>query len=182
VTSLLSIVEQVVGVPSCYKTVEAFAGENGTKIIRIPVEGFCRVAAQHYTAFRQLTRVVALRMHRVTFVALYRFLGLGKELTPECSVACGESDNDTMENLTARATEETMAGKRRARGSKKAMVPRSFCALIHFHDTAISDAQACRALLQEATKYISAQLNAPPYVESQLEKGALERCAASHDL
>lgn len=121
VTSLLSIVEQVIGVPSCYKTVEAFAGENGTRIIRIPVEGFSKVAAQHYTAFRQLTRVVALRMHRVTFVALYRFLGLGRELTPECSLACGESDEDTMKNLTSRATEEIIAGKRWARGSEKTM-------------------------------------------------------------
>ena len=110
VTSLLSIIEQVIGIPSAYKTVEAVAGEDDTRVIRIPVEGFVKVAEEHYTAFRQLTQVVAQRMHRVTFVALYRFLGLGKELTPERSVGCDGCEPDMLSNLEQRATEERVAG------------------------------------------------------------------------
>eukprot|EP00730_Choanoeca_flexa_P008545 TRINITY_DN12502_c0_g1_i2.p1 TRINITY_DN12502_c0_g1~~TRINITY_DN12502_c0_g1_i2.p1 ORF type:complete len:1233 (+),score=284.31 TRINITY_DN12502_c0_g1_i2:2729-6427(+) len=83
VSSLLTVIENLAGTSSNYKTVEAKASVDNTVIIRIPMKGFQELADKHYGAYRQLVKAVTMRTQRVTFVALFRFLGLSEELTHE---------------------------------------------------------------------------------------------------
>ncbi|KAM3927339.1 patatin-like phospholipase domain-containing protein 6 isoform 2-T2 [Leptodactylus fuscus] len=79
VHSLLSILDVLTGHQRPYRTVTAKAVEKST-VLRLPVEAFCSVFKVYPQSLIRTVQIIALRLQRVTFLALHHYLGLTIEL------------------------------------------------------------------------------------------------------
>ncbi|XP_072255834.1 patatin-like phospholipase domain-containing protein 6 isoform X2 [Pyxicephalus adspersus] len=79
VHSLLSILDVLTGHQRPYRTVTAKAVEKST-VLRLPVEAFCAVFRSYPQSLIRTIQIIALRLQRVTFLALHHYLGLTIEL------------------------------------------------------------------------------------------------------
>ncbi|XP_056426778.1 patatin-like phospholipase domain-containing protein 6 isoform X3 [Hyla sarda] len=79
VHSLLSILDVLTGHQRPYRTVTAKAIEKST-VLRLPVEAFCAVFKLYPQSLIRTVQIIALRLQRVTFLALHHYLGLTIEL------------------------------------------------------------------------------------------------------
>ncbi|XP_075063054.1 patatin-like phospholipase domain-containing protein 6 isoform X3 [Mixophyes fleayi] len=79
VHSLLSILDVLTGHQRPYRTVTAKAMEEST-VLRLPVEAFCAVFKMYPQSLIRTVQIIALRLQRVTFLALHHYLGLTTEL------------------------------------------------------------------------------------------------------
>ncbi|XP_040270639.1 patatin-like phospholipase domain-containing protein 6 isoform X2 [Bufo bufo] len=79
VHSLLSILDVLTGHQRPYRTVTAKAIEKST-VLRLPVEAFCAVFKEYPQSLTRTVQIIALRLQRVTFLALHHYLGLTIEL------------------------------------------------------------------------------------------------------
>ncbi|XP_075715631.1 patatin-like phospholipase domain-containing protein 6 [Rhinoderma darwinii] len=79
VHSLLSILDVLTGHQRPYRTVTAKAVEKST-VLRLPVEAFCAVFKVYPQSLIRTVQIIALRLQRVTFLALHHYLGLTIEL------------------------------------------------------------------------------------------------------
>ncbi|XP_066449345.1 patatin-like phospholipase domain-containing protein 6 isoform X2 [Eleutherodactylus coqui] len=79
VHSLLSILDVLTGHQRPYRTVTAKAVEKST-VLRLPVEAFCAVFKLYPQSLTRTIQIIALRLQRVTFLALHHYLGLTIEL------------------------------------------------------------------------------------------------------
>lgn len=79
VHSLLSILDVLTGHQRPYRTVTAKAIEKST-VLRLPVEAFCAVFKAYPQSLIRTVQIIALRLQRVTFLALHHYLGLTIEL------------------------------------------------------------------------------------------------------
>ncbi|XP_073509989.1 patatin-like phospholipase domain-containing protein 6 isoform X2 [Phyllobates terribilis] len=79
VHSLLSILDVLTGHQRPYRTVTAKAVEKST-VLRLPVEAFCAVFKAYPQSLIRTVQIIALRLQRVTFLALHHYLGLTIEL------------------------------------------------------------------------------------------------------
>ncbi|KAM9313302.1 patatin-like phospholipase domain-containing protein 6 [Gastrophryne carolinensis] len=79
VHSLLSILDVLTGHQRPYRTVTAKAVEKST-VLRLPVEAFSAVFRSYPQSLIRTVQIIALRLQRVTFLALHRYLGLTIEL------------------------------------------------------------------------------------------------------
>eukprot|EP00049_Salpingoeca_infusionum_P016691 m.343654 g.343654 ORF g.343654 m.343654 type:complete len:1274 (+) comp16131_c0_seq4:4039-7860(+) len=86
IAPMLSLVEYLSGKGSTYVSVEARAEVDKTEVIRIPFSAF-QSTTENHLLYLQLVRVVAMRLQRVTFVALNEFLGLHAELGKKKPIA-----------------------------------------------------------------------------------------------
>ncbi|CAI9715518.1 patatin-like phospholipase domain-containing protein 7 [Octopus vulgaris] len=77
--SLLSIVDVLTGHPSPFKTVSAKAVEN-THVLRLPVQAFQSVFETYPDSLVRVVQIIMVRLQRVTFLALHKYLGLCTEL------------------------------------------------------------------------------------------------------
>ncbi|XP_031755196.1 neuropathy target esterase isoform X1 [Xenopus tropicalis] len=79
VHSLLSILDVLTGHQRPYRTVTARAVEKST-LLRLPVEAFCTIFKSYPQSLVRTVQIIALRLQRVTFLALHHYLGLTIEL------------------------------------------------------------------------------------------------------
>ncbi|XP_073478511.1 patatin-like phospholipase domain-containing protein 6 isoform X2 [Aquarana catesbeiana] len=79
VHSLLSILDVLTGHQRPYRTVTAKAVEKST-VLRLPVEAFSAVFRSYPQSLIRTVQIIALRLQRVTFLALHHYLGLTIEL------------------------------------------------------------------------------------------------------
>ncbi|XP_053318151.1 patatin-like phospholipase domain-containing protein 6 isoform X2 [Spea bombifrons] len=79
VHSLLSILDVLTGHQRPYRTVTAQAVEKST-LLRLPVEAFCSIFKSHPQSLVRTVQIIAIRLQRVTFLALHHYLGLTIEL------------------------------------------------------------------------------------------------------
>ncbi|XP_072005273.1 patatin-like phospholipase domain-containing protein 6 isoform X1 [Engystomops pustulosus] len=79
VHSLLSILDVLTGHQRPYRTVTAKAIEKST-VLRLPVEAICSVFKVYPQSLIRTVQIIALRLQRVTFLALHHYLGLTIEL------------------------------------------------------------------------------------------------------
>ncbi|XP_022900031.2 neuropathy target esterase sws isoform X1 [Onthophagus taurus] len=79
IASLLSFIEVLMEIPSCYKTIGAKALENST-ILKLPMLGFQEIFKENPEIFVRVMQVIMLRLQRVTFTTLHQYLGLTSEL------------------------------------------------------------------------------------------------------
>ncbi|XP_068130652.1 patatin-like phospholipase domain-containing protein 6 [Hyperolius riggenbachi] len=79
VHSLLSILDVLTGHQRPYRTVTAKAVEKST-VLRLPVEAFSDVFRSYPQSLLRTVQIIALRLQRVTFLALHHYLGLTIEL------------------------------------------------------------------------------------------------------
>ncbi|KAM4675841.1 patatin-like phospholipase domain-containing protein 6 [Discoglossus pictus] len=79
VHSLLSILDVLTGHQRPYRTVTAQAAEKST-LLRLPVEAFCTTFQKYPQSLVRTVQIIALRLQRVTFLALHHYLGLTNEL------------------------------------------------------------------------------------------------------
>ncbi|XP_063787736.1 patatin-like phospholipase domain-containing protein 6 isoform X2 [Pseudophryne corroboree] len=79
VHSLLSILDVLTGHQRPYRTVTAKAVEKSV-VLRLPVEAFCAVFKMYPQSLIRTVQIIALRLQRVTFLALHHYLGLTTEL------------------------------------------------------------------------------------------------------
>ncbi|CAI9562347.1 unnamed protein product, partial [Staurois parvus] len=79
VHSLLSILDVLTGHQKPYRTVTAKAVEKST-VLRLPVEAFSAVFCSYPQSLIRTVQIIALRLQRVTFLALHHYLGLTIEL------------------------------------------------------------------------------------------------------
>lgn len=81
ITSLFAILEQFIGesieIP---KKARVSAIENA-KVLIIPKKAFAEIAQDHPHAVSQITSIILTRFYRVTFLSLYKYLGLESELS-----------------------------------------------------------------------------------------------------
>uniref|UniRef100_A0A8C5QMH3 lysophospholipase n=1 Tax=Leptobrachium leishanense TaxID=445787 RepID=A0A8C5QMH3_9ANUR len=79
VHSLLSILDVLTGHQRPYRTVTAEAVEKST-LLRLPVEAFSAIFRSYPQSLVRTVQIIALRLQRVTFLALHHYLGLTIEL------------------------------------------------------------------------------------------------------
>ncbi|XP_078685260.1 patatin-like phospholipase domain-containing protein 7 isoform X2 [Branchiostoma floridae x Branchiostoma belcheri] len=79
VHSLLSILDVITGYPAPYKTVSCRAMEKST-ILRLPANALQTVFKKYPESLVRVVQVIMLRLQRVSFMALYNYLGLSSEL------------------------------------------------------------------------------------------------------
>ncbi|XP_069801426.1 patatin-like phospholipase domain-containing protein 6 isoform X2 [Dendropsophus ebraccatus] len=79
VHSLLSILDVLTGHQRPYRTVTAKAIEKST-VLRLPVEAFSAIFKVYPQSLIRTVQIIALRLQRVTFLALHHYLGLTIEL------------------------------------------------------------------------------------------------------
>ncbi|KAG8434636.1 hypothetical protein GDO86_012847, partial [Hymenochirus boettgeri] len=79
VHSLLSILDVLTGHQRPYRTVTAKAIEK-TTLLRLPVEAFCTTFKSYPQSLVRTVQIIALRLQKVTFLALHHYLGLTTEL------------------------------------------------------------------------------------------------------
>ncbi|CAH1271611.1 PNPLA7 [Branchiostoma lanceolatum] len=79
VHSLLSILDVITGYPAPYKTVSCRALEK-TSILRLPANALQTVFKKYPESLVRVVQVIMLRLQRVSFMALYNYLGLSTEL------------------------------------------------------------------------------------------------------
>ncbi|KAM8972450.1 patatin-like phospholipase domain-containing protein 6 [Pelodytes ibericus] len=79
VHSLLSILDVLTGHQRPYRTVTAQAVEM-SRLLRLPVEALCAVFKSYPQSLVRTVQIIALRLQRVTFLALHHYLGLTIEL------------------------------------------------------------------------------------------------------
>ncbi|CAH2273527.1 neuropathy target esterase isoform X4 [Pelobates cultripes] len=79
VHSLLSILDVLTGHQRPYRTVTAQAVEKST-LLRLPVEAFSAIFNSYPQSLVRTVQIIALRLQRVTFLALHHYLGLTIEL------------------------------------------------------------------------------------------------------
>ncbi|XP_065327550.1 patatin-like phospholipase domain-containing protein 7 [Pelmatolapia mariae] len=79
VHSLLSILDTITGYPAPYKTVSARAATRST-ILRLPASAFESVFKKYPETLVRVIQIIMVRLQRVTFLALYNYLGLTTEL------------------------------------------------------------------------------------------------------
>ncbi|KAM4749158.1 patatin-like phospholipase domain-containing protein 6 [Rhinophrynus dorsalis] len=79
VHSLLSILDVLTGHQRPYRTVTAKAVEE-SRLLRLPVEAFCSIFKTYPQSLVRTVQIIALRLQRVTFLALHHYLGLTIEL------------------------------------------------------------------------------------------------------
>ncbi|MEE6469338.1 hypothetical protein FKM82_008586 [Ascaphus truei] len=79
VHSLLSILDVLTGHQRPYRTVTARAAERSI-LLRLPVEAFCAIFQKYPQSLVRTVQIIALRLQRVTFLALHHYLGLTNEL------------------------------------------------------------------------------------------------------
>ncbi|CAE1145410.1 NTE [Acanthosepion pharaonis] len=77
--SLLSIVDVLTGHPSPFKTVTAKAVED-TNVLKLPVQSFQSVFELYPDSLVRVVQIIMVRLQRVTFLALHKYLGLSTEL------------------------------------------------------------------------------------------------------
>ncbi|KAI0219548.1 Neuropathy target esterase [Lamellibrachia satsuma] len=77
--SLLSLHNVLTGRKSCYKTVSAVAASDAT-VIRLPMQAFQIVLQRFPESLVRMIQIIMVRLQRVTFMALYNYLGLSHEL------------------------------------------------------------------------------------------------------
>ncbi|KAG3288473.1 patatin like phospholipase domain containing 7, transcript variant X5 [Ictidomys tridecemlineatus] len=79
VHSLLSILDVITGHTAPYKTVSARAAAPST-ILRLPAVAFQGVFEKYPETLVRVVQIIMVRLQRVTFLALYNYLGLTTEL------------------------------------------------------------------------------------------------------
>ncbi|XP_053573914.1 patatin-like phospholipase domain-containing protein 6 isoform X2 [Bombina bombina] len=79
VHSLLSILDVLTGHQRPYRTVTAKATEKST-LLRLPIETFCNIFHKYPECLIRTVQIIALRLQKVTFLALHHYLGLTNEL------------------------------------------------------------------------------------------------------
>lgn len=79
VTSFLSFIDVLVGKPSVFKTVCARA-EVDTIILKLPLGAFVNLFHRYPEYLVRVVQIVMVRLHRVSFTALYQYLGLTSQL------------------------------------------------------------------------------------------------------
>lgn len=77
--SLLSIVDVLTGHPAPFKTVTAKAVED-TNVLKLPVQSFQSVFELYPDSLVRVVQIIMVRLQRVTFLALHKYLGLSTEL------------------------------------------------------------------------------------------------------
>ncbi|XP_028910135.1 patatin-like phospholipase domain-containing protein 7 [Ornithorhynchus anatinus] len=79
VHSLLSILDVITGHPAPYKTVSARAAIPST-ILKLPAVAFQGIFEKYPETLVRVVQIIMVRLQRVTFLALYNYLGLTTEL------------------------------------------------------------------------------------------------------
>ncbi|XP_050441500.1 neuropathy target esterase sws-like [Adelges cooleyi] len=79
IASLLSITDVLTGHTKPYRTISARAVEDST-VVRLPVAAFQEVLKDYPDSLIQIIQVTMVRLQRVTFAALYQYLGLSTEI------------------------------------------------------------------------------------------------------
>ncbi|GAB6023406.1 hypothetical protein CHUAL_008194 [Chamberlinius hualienensis] len=79
VTSFLSFADILMGQPSYFKTVCARA-EVDTIVVRLPMQAFLQVFDNSPEYLVRVMQIIMVRLHRVSFTALYQYLGLTNQL------------------------------------------------------------------------------------------------------
>ncbi|KNC51780.1 PNPLA7 protein [Thecamonas trahens ATCC 50062] len=81
ITSIMSVLEALAGVPSVFKTITARAdATDGASLLRIPAAAFRAVTESNASVLPQLLEVILLKLSKVTFLTMYAYLGLTTEL------------------------------------------------------------------------------------------------------
>ncbi|KAL5483711.1 hypothetical protein EMCRGX_G020118 [Ephydatia muelleri] len=79
VHSMLSILDSVVESPKLFKSVAARAVRD-TYVLQVQAVAFCNFFKDNPDSLLRMVQIIALRLQRVTFMALSHILGLGHEL------------------------------------------------------------------------------------------------------
>ncbi|XP_041443064.1 patatin-like phospholipase domain-containing protein 6 isoform X1 [Xenopus laevis] len=133
VHSLLSILDVLTGHQRPYRTVTAKAVERST-LLRLPVEAFCTVFKSYPQSLVRTVQIIALRLQRVTFLALHHYLGLTIELFLPDNSELTQSEKPKRPRLLRSVThnegdlsslEETTPPRRRAPPLKSSKSARS---------------------------------------------------------
>lgn len=77
--SLLAIIDAMTNQSRTYHNVQAVATAKST-VISLSISDLLEVCRQYPPANLRLAQMISVRVHRVTFVALHNFFGLGAEL------------------------------------------------------------------------------------------------------
>uniref|UniRef100_T1IXP6 Neuropathy target esterase sws n=1 Tax=Strigamia maritima TaxID=126957 RepID=T1IXP6_STRMM len=84
VISLLTFVDVLTGQPSYFKTISAKAVE-ATIVVRLPLHAFRSVFERYQESLVRVVQIIMVRLQRVSFTALYHYLGLTTQLiNPGC--------------------------------------------------------------------------------------------------
>ena len=110
IASLLSILGHLTDakVESPSQLLEARAAEEGTVVIQLPYSAFTETVSRHPHTFSHLLQTIAIHLQRVSFVALYKFLGLTKALITPPKNPCVPPN---LQGLTVDAVESPGASR-----------------------------------------------------------------------
>lgn len=89
--SLLSILDVLTGCQAKYKTVFAIAEVDST-VLRLPMKTLRAVLDRYPESLVRVVQIIAMRLQRVTFLALHNYLGLSQELFNQSTKPVVRSD------------------------------------------------------------------------------------------